>query len=116
MKKILKALKYERLTCGVIDDLDGYEGILTYHFTRNISMFIDEHGDLQDFLLEKYSKEKTIPILCSVINSFQIIEEALQHNSQIFLEDFNELPPFTDLKGWKIGPGLTVDNHVFHKL
>lgn len=116
MKRILKALKFTRITTGCLDDLDGHEGLLTYYFTRNISVFIDEHGDLQDLLLEKYCKEKTIPILCSVINSANLLEEALQHDSQIFLEDFNEVNEKTDLKGWKIGPGLTLDNPVVHKL
>lgn len=116
MKRILKALKFERITTGVLEELDCYEGILTYYYSKNISTFVDEHGDLQDLLLEKYCKEKTIPILCSVINSTRIIEEALQHNSQIFLEDFNEVSPTSDLKGWKIGPGLTVDHPILHKL
>ena len=99
MKRILKALKFERISSGVLEELDAYEGILTYYFTKGVSIFIDEHGDLQDLLLDKYCKEKTIPILCSVINSTKILEEALQHNSQIFLEDFNEVCCNSDLQG-----------------
>ena len=116
MKRILKALKYERISTGALEELDGYEGILTYHYTNNISTFIDEHGDLQDLLLDRYCQEKTISVLCSVVNSAGILDEALLHNSQIFLEDFNEVAATCDLDGWKIGTGLTTDHPILHKL
>lgn len=116
MKKILKVLKIEKLPTGCLEDLDTYEGIFTYYFTKNITFFIDENNSLQNLLLNNYCQEKTIPILCSSFNISGVIEEALLHNSQIFLEDFCEASVETDLKGWKIGPGLTNDHPVLSHL
>ena len=116
MKKILKALKIEKVTSGNLEDLDAFEGIFAHYFSKNVSIFIDEHHELQDLIHKSYTKEKTIHVLCSLYNISSTVEEALQHESQIFLEDFSEPYPETDLKGWKIGPGLTTDHPVLGHL
>jgi hypothetical protein len=116
MRKILKALLIGKVTAGNMEELDAYEGIFAHYFTKNVSIFIDENHELQDLISKNYSKEKTIHVLCSLYNTSSIVESALQHEAQVFLEDFSDAFPETDLQGWKIGAGLTSDSPVLSHL